>query len=55
MCAFDIAWSKINRVGDKPDGDYIPVTAFTFEAPRVGECSRLPILLQHLHSNLEMH
>ena len=47
MCAFDIAWSKINRVGDKPDGDYIPVTAFTFEAPRVGQCSSLPILVQH--------
>ncbi len=36
LCAFDIAWSRINRVGDKPGGALIPVTAFTFEAPRVG-------------------
>ena len=48
MCAFDIAWSKINRVGDRPDGDIIPVTAFTFEAPRVGERSRSTILVQRL-------
>lgn len=36
LCAFDIAWSRINRLGDKQTGDYVPVTAFTFEAPRVG-------------------
>ena len=39
MCAFDLAWSKVGRLGDKQDGDLIPVTAFTFEAPRVGETS----------------
>lgn len=39
MCAFDIAWSRINKDGDEQKGDYIPVTAFTFEAPRVGEPS----------------
>ena len=36
MCAFDIAWSGINKDGDQQWGDYIPVTALTFEAPRVG-------------------
>lgn len=36
LCAFDIASARINRVGDKPGGALIPVTAFTFEAPRVG-------------------
>ena len=36
MCAFDLAWSGINKDGDQQWGDYIPVTAFTFEAPRVG-------------------
>ncbi|CAK0787094.1 hypothetical protein CVIRNUC_010310 [Coccomyxa viridis] len=36
MCAFDLAWSKVGRLGDKQDGDLIPITAFTFEAPRVG-------------------
>ena len=49
MCAFDIATSRINRDGDgepvvsdshklgyNPNA-YIPVTAITFEAPRVGE------------------
>ncbi len=39
MCAFDIAWSGINKDGDQQWGDYIPVTAFTFEAPRVGRSS----------------
>ena len=39
MCAFDIAWSGINKDGDQQWGDYIPVTAFTFEAPRVGMSS----------------
>ncbi|BDA50421.1 Phospholipase A1-II 5 [Coccomyxa sp. Obi] len=39
MCAFDIAWSQINRVGYNPDGDLIPVTAITFEAPRVGNAA----------------
>ncbi|EIE22842.1 hypothetical protein COCSUDRAFT_63967 [Coccomyxa subellipsoidea C-169] len=39
LCAFDIAWSRINRVEDKPGGALIPVTAFTFEAPRVGNAA----------------
>ena len=39
MCAFDIAWSGINKDGDQQWGDIIPVTAFTFEAPRVGGSS----------------
>ena len=39
MCAFDLAWSDINKDGDQQWGDYIPVTAFTFEAPRVGGSS----------------
>ena len=42
MCAFDIAWSGINKDGDQQWGDYIPVTAFTFEAPRVGGSSICP-------------
>ena len=41
MCAFDLAWSKVGRLGDKQDGDLIPVTAFTFEAPRVGELQQV--------------
>jgi hypothetical protein len=47
MCAFDLAWSKIGRLGDQQSGDLIPVTAFTFEAPRVGEQKHLsaPVLL----------
>ena len=49
MCAFDIATSHINRDGDgepvvadkhklgyNPNA-YIPVTAITFEAPKVGK------------------
>ena len=38
-------------MGDKPDGAIIPVTAFTFEAPRVGECSRPTIALHYLPSH----
>lgn len=41
MCAFDLAWSKIGCLGDKQGGDLLPVTAFTFEAPRVGEQSSI--------------
>lgn len=36
LCAFDIASSRLNQVGDKPGGALIPVTAVTFAAPRVG-------------------
>ena len=28
-----------NLQGDSPHGALLPVTAFTFEAPRVGKCS----------------
>lgn len=48
ICAFDIAWSGINRLGDKQAGNFIPVTAFTFEAPRVGE----PLFLCAWHAQL---
>ena len=44
MCAFDIAWSGINRDGDEQWGHYIPVTAFTFEAPRVGKSLVSPVI-----------
>lgn len=51
MCAFDLAWSKVGRLGDERDGDLIPVTAFTFEAPRVGkQCSVLYLSRMHLKS-----
>ncbi|KAK9824305.1 hypothetical protein WJX72_009297 [[Myrmecia] bisecta] len=36
LSAFDIANSQINKQGDDINGSKIPVTAFTFEAPRVG-------------------
>ncbi len=36
MCAFDLVESEINRQGDMPTGRDLPVTAFTFEAPRAG-------------------
>lgn len=39
LSAYDLAFSEINRVGDFSSGELIPVTAFTFEAPRVGECT----------------
>ena len=52
MCAFDIATSHINRDGDgapvvsnghklgyNPKA-YVPVTAITFEAPKVGQTLR---------------
>ena len=45
LCAFDLAWSKIGRLGDQQSGDLIPVTAFTFEAPRVGEQKQLSALV----------
>lgn len=40
--------SGINREGDHPSGALVPVTAVTFEAPRVGTPSRLvtPHILQ---------
>lgn len=44
MCAFDIAWSGINKDGDQQGGHYIPITAFTFEAPRVGTSSVCPVI-----------
>ena len=47
MCAFDIAWSGINKDGDQQWGDYIPVTAFTFEAPRVGRSLICPETLSN--------
>jgi putative lipase involved disintegration of autophagic bodies len=36
MCAFDIVESGINHQGDRVYGPLLPVTAFTFEAPRSG-------------------
>ena len=39
LSAYDLAFSEINRVGDSSSAKLIPVTAFTFEAPRVGECN----------------
>ncbi|KAK9842083.1 hypothetical protein WJX81_007691 [Elliptochloris bilobata] len=36
LCAFDLVQSGINRQGDRCTGPPVPVTAFTFEAPRVG-------------------
>ncbi|KAK9824703.1 hypothetical protein WJX72_012520 [[Myrmecia] bisecta] len=39
LSAFDIANSQINKQGDDVNGRRIPVTAFTFEAPRVGNAA----------------
>ena len=36
ICAFDLAYSEINQVGDKPIGELIPVTAITFCGAAVG-------------------
>ena len=36
ICAFDLAYSEINQVGDKPTGALIPVTAITFCGAAVG-------------------
>ena len=36
ICAFDLAYSEINQVGDRPDGALIPVTAITFCGAAVG-------------------
>ena len=57
MCAFDLAWSKIGCLGDKQDGDLIPITAFTFEAPRVGEpiCCIVVSLTRHDESTCHCH
>ncbi|CAL5225185.1 g7967 [Coccomyxa viridis] len=36
MSAFDLAISELNKKGGKPEGSLIPVTCYTWEAPRVG-------------------
>jgi pimeloyl-ACP methyl ester carboxylesterase len=36
LCAFDLVASGANHVGAERGGALIPVTAYTFESPRVG-------------------